>query len=68
MAGLWLQCLSYWAFMALTADSQCMSPHHMVLFLVLINGIFQDHVKLGTEGFSVAASSALCRETLPRAP
>lgn len=36
-----------------------MSPHHMVLFLVLINGIFQDHVKLGTEGFSVAASSAL---------
>lgn len=31
----------------------------MVLFLVLINLIFQDHVKLGTEGFSVAASSAL---------
>lgn len=36
-----------------------MSPNHMVLFLVLINLIFQDHVKLGTEGFSVAASSAL---------
>lgn len=36
-----------------------MSPHHMVLFLVLINLIFQDHVKLGTEGFSVAASPAL---------
>lgn len=36
-----------------------MSPHHMVLFLVLINLIFQDHVKLGTGGFSVAASSAL---------
>lgn len=33
----------------------------MALFLVLIKLIFQDHVKLGTEGFSVAASSALPR-------
>lgn len=36
-----------------------MSPHHMVLFLVLVNLTFQDHVKLGTGGFSVATSSVL---------